>query len=74
MENLEESNLTTGSVCVQWQQPYMCYNGLDSFQYHVSVEAIDVYETNTVTIGETNTVTIGETSHCFPLIPVGVTW
>ena len=61
MENLEKSK--TYSVCVQWQQPYMCYNGLDSFRYHVSVEAIDVHEASTVTINET--------SHCFPIDPCG---
>ena len=63
VEGLKEFNLTTGSVCVQWQQPYMCYNGLDSFLYHVFVEAIDLHETSTVTISGT--------SHCFPIDPCG---
>ena len=59
MKDLKEFNLTLNSVCIQWQQPYMCYNGMDSFLYHVSVEAIDLHEAIAVTIGET--------SYCFPI-------
>ena len=63
MDDLEEFNLTLSSVCIQWQQPYMCYNGMDSFQYYLSMEAIDLHEASTVTISEM--------SYCFPIDPCG---
>ena len=61
MEDLEELTLMANSACIGWKQPYLCYNGLDGFQYHVFVEAIDLHEANTVTISET--------SYCFPIDP-----
>ena len=63
MEGLEELNLKANSVCIGWKKPYMCYNGMDSFQYHVSMEAIDLHEVSTATISET--------SYCFPSDPCG---
>ena len=63
MENLEQFDLATNSVCVHWKQPYMCYNGMDSFEYLVSVEAIDP--------NATSTATVNETSNCFPIDPCG---
>ena len=63
MEDLEEMNLTANYVCIGWKQPYMCYNGMDNFQYHVSVEAIELHEASIVTVSET--------SYCFPIDSCG---
>ena len=63
VEDLEQFNLTADSVCIQWQQPYMCYNGKDSFEYHVSVEAVDIHELISVTFRQMG--------YCFPIDPCG---
>ena len=63
MEDLQELNLTANSVCFGWKQPYMCYNGMDSFEYHVSVGAIELHEASNVTVNKT--------SYCFPIGPCG---
>ena len=59
MEDLEQFNLTLNSVCIQWKQPYMCYNGMNRFLYHVTMEAID--------LNEANTIMISEMDYCFPI-------
>ena len=61
VEDIQESNLTTNPVCIQWQQPYMCYNGMNSFLYHVSVEGIN--------LNGTSAVTTNETEYCFSIDP-----
>ena len=63
MEDLEKFNLTADSVCIEWKQPYMCYKEMNSFLYHVSVEAID--------LNEASTIMISKTSYCFPIDPCG---
>ena len=65
MEDLGVFNLTADSVCIRWQQPYMCFNEMDGFEYHVSVEAIDVQ------VHESINMTISGRSYCFSIEPCG---